>query len=344
MGKRKYVVESDFEDLHGTPDEDQDLDSDNPIIRAAFGEDVDEDWQPPVDEDEDSDEDENEDEDEESDEDEDEDDESDEDSDEDDDEESDDDDEESRYSKKVQARIDREREIRKRDVAKARRENAELRARLDLSDARDEWREKEGELNGKLKELRAKKRDAKEEGDTDAELDIDDKILDLKAEIREGQSDLKRRQQDLKDGKFKVEDEDEDNHETPEVGQKWLGKYPEFHSNRKFRDAVLKADEMVAGLGEFDRNTNAYYEKIEEILAPAFPSIVNIRKAKISKKRRKKPAVGSSGKPGAKRRPGQRRRRGKIVLTKTDQRHMKIFGMDPRNPEHVKNWIENKED
>ena len=120
MGK-KYVVESDFDDLHGNADDAPDLeldlsDSENPIILAALsGED--DNWQPPKDDDEVDDKDEaskdegDEDdlddlEDTDSDEDEEDEDDEDDDSAEEDDEEDDDE----KYSKSVQKRIDRERE------------------------------------------------------------------------------------------------------------------------------------------------------------------------------------------------------------------------------------------
>ena len=56
MGKKNYQIESDFDDMHGDPDDslpeiDVDLsDSDNPIIKAAL-EGSDENWKPPEDDD-----------------------------------------------------------------------------------------------------------------------------------------------------------------------------------------------------------------------------------------------------------------------------------------------------
>lgn len=350
MGKKgRYAVESDFEDLHGNPAEDVDLDvdlsdSDNPIIRAFAGEDDDESWTPPADDDElEEDEEDGEEEDEEDDESEDDGEADDEESEEDDDDEGDDDEEEEdgdeRYSKKVQKRIDRERDARRREREASDRRYRRLEKRLELRDAKDEWRDKQSDINDKLKDLREKKTEAIEEGDTAAQVDIDEQILDLKAEIKAGKERLATLQKDLEN------DDADTGRETPPTGQRWLEKYPEFHSNPKFRNAVLRADEQVADLG-LDKNTDAYYTKIEEIVGVSFPDIVKTRKPKttVKKKRRKKPAVGGGSKAGSSaRKRTTSKRRGRVRLTKQDQANMRIFGMDPSNAEHVKAWAESKE-
>lgn len=357
MGK-KYVVESQFEDLHGNPDDsdlelDVDLsDSDNPIIRAALGGE-DENWKPPAKDDVEDDEEEvegDEDDEEESEDDEDDsededDDDSDEDEDGDDDEDEDEDDEDdgTRYSKKVQKRIDRERELRRQEKEAADRRIRKMEKKLELRDAKDEQRDKERELEGKLNDLRAKKREAIEEGSTDDQVDIDEQILDIKTEIRSGKSKIEKLEKELE-----TEDFDDAGSATPPAGQKWLQKYPEFHSNQKFRDAVLRADQLIAQQG-YDKNTDDYYAKIEEIVNVTFPEIVKKRRVKVTKrktnKRKKRPAVSGSQKPGTRRKANTRRkRRGVVRLTKADQANMKIFGMDPSNPEHAKAYAESKED
>lgn len=337
MGKQ-YVVESDFEDLHGNPAEEQDLEvdfesSDNPIIRAARGERVDDDdWTPPEDaedketaDDEDDSEDEDEDievEDEES------------DDDEDEPGEEEEDDEDKAYSKNVQKRIERERQLR----LKADQRLEAMERKFALREEKDKFVEFKAEQDAKLEKLLAKKEEAYEEGDSKAQARLDDEILEIKSEVRARKSDLERREKELEKAPADVDSGDD----TPEPGRKWLNKYPEFHSNKRFQDAVLQADKMIARQG-FDKNTDEYYEKIEDIVAVTFPNIVKTRKAKISTKRktrRKKPAVGGGGKPGAGR--TKSRRRGKVRLTKEDQANMRIFNLDPKNAEHVKEWVANK--
>lgn len=343
MGK-KYAVESEFEDLHGNPaDDDVELDvdlsdSENPIIKAAFGGE-DENWKPPA-KDDDEDEEENEDSDDEDedeleDEEEDEDEDSDEEEDEDEDSE-DDDEEEDRYSKRVTKRIEREQNLRRQSDQKV----ARLEKRLELRDAKDDFRDEKAKLDKKLADLRKKKAEAIDEGDTAAQVDIDEEILDIKTEIRTGQTKIEKLQEALDNDDF-----DDVGGDTPPAGQKWLEKYPEFHSNAKFRNAVLLADKTVAGLG-LDKNTNEYYEKIEEIVGVTFPKIVKTRNVKttVKRKRKKTPAVGGTKKAGTRRTSKTRRRRGVVRLTKADQANMRTFGMDPDNPKHVKAYAESKED
>ena len=132
------------------------------------------------------------------------------------------------------------------------------------------------------------------------------------------------------------------------MGQKFLEKYPEFHTNAQFRNVLLLTDKSVAARG-FDKNTEEYYAEIEKVMKPQFPKI--IRGAKITTKGRKgkKPgnkkrsAVGSTQKAGTRRSSNKNRsRRGRIRLTKVDQKNMEIFGMDPTNPADAKAWAEGK--
>lgn len=360
MGKRRYKVESDFDDLHGNPadaiDLDVDLnDTDNPIIQAALNGDED-DYQPPKDEDKDDekndekflDDDEDDDLDELADDDDDGDDSGDEDEDEDDedddsdeDEEDDDEDDDEKYSKKVQKRIDRERDARRADNDKSNRRIAILERKISLGDARSKFREEKADAEVKLIALRKKKKEALDEEDTSAVVDIDEEILDIKADQKAKEIELKRQETDLENDV----DEGGTGDNTPAAGRKWLEKYPQFHSNQRFRNTVLGADQMVSARG-FDKNTDEYYEEMEKILAPQFPKIIKIAKKTTKKqqtrqtaRKRKRSAVGSTTKAGT--RKGNSKR-GVIRLTKQDQEQMEIFGMDPKNPQDIKAWADSK--
>jgi hypothetical protein len=354
----KYKVESDFDDLHGEPAEPIDVevdfkDTDNPIIRAAMDG---EDYQPPEDDKKDKDdgedgdkfvEDDDEDELEEL-EDDDKDDDGDADSDDEDedadegeeDEDADEDDDET-YSKKVQKRIDREREIRLADKAEADRRIAKLERENDLFKAKTQFREEQSEAEAKLRKLRKKKTEALDEGTTSEVVEIDDQILDIKAERKAKELELKQLEESIDDF-----DDEPATSKTPEAGKKFLAKYPQFHTNESFQKTVLAADKMVAGRG-FDKNLDLYYEEMEKILAPQFPEIVKLAKKTTKKDQRKgaakkkRSAVGGTSKAGASR-GSKRSRRGVIRLTKTDQEQMEIFGFDPKDPVHIKNWVDSK--
>ena len=344
MGKQDYVIESDFEDLHGNRDEAPDLeldisDSDNPIIKAAL---ADEDWVPP----EDDDEDESGDEEEDTDEDDDDEDDSDEDSDEDDDEEEsdesddeDDEDEDEKYSRKVQKRIDRERDARRRDKVEADRKLAHMERRLKYRDAKDEYAQEEREDEVKLRKLKKKKVEALEEGETTTVVDIDDEILDIKANRKAKQLELKQQ----KDG-LDTDDDISDDSGTPDAGKRWLERHPQFHTNQTFRNVTLQADKMVAARG-LDRNTEKYYEEMEKILKPQFPEIIKTVKVRTKKRKtlkKKRSAVGPTSKSGVRRSGKKRSPRGRIRLTKADQQQMEIFGLDPTNPVDAKAWAAEK--
>ena len=101
---------------------------------------------------------------------------------------------------------------------------------------------------------------------------------------------------------------------------------------------------MVSGRG-LDKNTDKYYEEMEKILAPQFPEIVKLAKTSTRRQKRKagakrkRGAVGGTGKAGTKR---GATRRGVIRLTKSDQEQMEVFGMDPTNAKDIKAWADSK--
>lgn len=357
----KYVVESEFEDLHGRPDDDTDLEldleTDNPIIRAALNND--ESWTPPgeddgkpkkkdkpkddddfedlhpsVDDDEDEDDLEEIDEEEDAEQDE-------EEAEETDDAEEDEDDEDDKYSKSVKKRIDRERQLRQKEKAEADAKLRRMERKLELRDAKDDLREFERETEAKLAKLRKKKVDALEEGETGAAVDVDDEILDLRAELKDRQRKVKELEDNLET------DDSPDASGVPEAGRKWLEKYPEFHTNRQFNTVVLQADKMVAARG-FDKNTDKYYAEIEKIVEVQFPEIIKKKKVQVTNKgdRRKKSVVGKTQKAGVERRRKKAAvtKKGVIRLTQADQASMKMFGLDPRNPQHAREWAANKTD
>lgn len=353
----KYVVESQFEDLHGNPADEPDLeldvtDSDNPIIAAALSG-ADDNWEPPedddkkkpkkkVEDDEDDDDDDDLDDDLDDEDDSDEEDDGDEGDDEDEDEDGDDDDDEDeddKYSKNVKKRIDRERERARIAEQRAEARIRKMERRMKLRDAKDDLRDEERKAESKLRKLRKQKVDALEEGETERAVDIDDQILDIKSELKVKQAEVKQ----LEDN---IDVDDGEDAGVPEKGREWLAKYPEFHTNAQFKDVVLSADRMVARRG-LDKNTDKYYEEIEKIIAVQFPEIVKPRTVKRRTKKkattRKKPAVGGTQRAGTRKRTNSKRR-GVIRLTKTDQEQMRNFGLDPKNPVHAKEWAANKTD
>jgi len=347
MGKQEdYVVESDFDDLHGDPAEAPDLelnlsDEDNPIIQAALNGD-DTEWEPPAKDDEGPSEDEDDDELEDATSDTDDDDdesELDDDSSADDGEEEDEEDEsdDEKYSKSVQKRIDRERELRRRDKEDADRRIAKLENREKLRDAESEFSKAEQEASSKLKKLKQRKVDALEEGETAKVVDIDDEILDIKADLKAQQIELKRTKAEIESNNDSTTGSDN----TPAAGKKFLEKYPEFHTNKQFREVLLLTDRSVAARG-LDKNTEEYYAEIERILKPQFPKIVKTVKVAKKRKRKVRSAVGGTTQAGTRRSNRKPSRRGRIRLTKEDQANMEIFGLDPTNKVDALAWAKGK--
>lgn len=337
----KYDIESDFEDLHGTEANEDEGDvtvdlNENKIIQAAM-EDSDNDLDYENDDQKDDDlfgdiepqlEDEGDDEGEE---------EEEEGEDEVDEEEDDDD---AKYSKNVKKRIDRERRRanRERELREATQVRLDrIEAREDARANKDSFNEFEQETTGKLSDLRKKKAQAIEEGDTEAQMDIDDQMLDLKADLRTRKSSLDEATARLDDIKDTTDGIEVDVTKLGAKAQAWIAAHPEFNTDGKFRRAVLAADNFITTSGS-NPNTKKHYEKLEGLIAKDYPDY--FPKKRSSK--RNKPAVTETGRKASKKFTGSRRR-GKVTLTSADKENMRRFSLDPSNPEHLRQYAANKE-
>ena len=253
------------------------------------------------------------------------------------------DDDDQKYSKNVKKRIDRERRRanRERDLRQATQKRLDrIEARQDARANEDSFRQEEGEINGKLADLRKQKAQAIEEGDTDLQIDLDDQMLDLKADLRtkravvdEAKARLKDIEADTQDGNIDI-----DVTKLGAKAQAWINAHPEFETDPKFRRAVLAADNFITTSGS-NPNTAKHYEKLEGLIAKDYPDYFPKAKAR----KRNKPAVTEGGRKSSKKFTGSRRR-GKVVITSADKENMRRFGLDPSNSEHLRNYAANKED
>jgi len=342
---RKYQVESEFADLHENVDpfgDDVEVDiedSDNEIVKAALRDEKDslkaKDGQPDEDDDDLFDDisptlpDDFDEEDEDG---------QDEDGDEEEDTEDEDDEEDAdSYSKKVRKRIEREK--RRADRERERREALEQRfskieAKLAQQANEDAYNLRKDEIEGKIAELKKKKAEAYENGDTDAQVEIDDQMLDLRTELRFEKSKLKEAQETK--AELDSSDDGIDYDKLAPKAREWVEAHPSFKSDKRFQRAVLAADSLISSKGS-NPNTDKHYEKIQSLVEDEFPQYFD----KKTQRPRRKPPVQESGRKA----PTKRSRRpGKVVITRTDKANMMRFGLDPQNPKHIREYARNKRD
>ena len=253
-----------------------------------------------------------------------------------------DEDEGESYSKKVKARIDRERrranrERERREALESRLTRLESRAKVDADEK--EFESFKATTEAKLAELRAKKKEAIENGDTDAQIDLDEKILDAR-------SDLKVREARVKEAKEVTRDEGEigdgiDLSKMPPKAREWIDRHPRFKNDARFRRIVLAADNLVSGRG-LNPNTERYYDAIEKIVADDFPDEFGKSKRKDRDERKGRKPVVTNGRrnQGA----AEHRKPGRVKITADDKARMSQFGLDPENPQHLREWAANKMD
>lgn len=245
-----------------------------------------------------------------------------------------------KYSKNVKKRIDRER--RRANRERQRREALESRLgkvenRLKRQADADAFAERKEEINGKLANLRKKKVEAIEEGNTEDQVELDDQILDLRTELRVEErrvKDAKETTDDLSD----VADGIDYSKLAPKA-QDWIGEHPEFKTDSKFKRQVIAADSYITSKGS-NPNSDKHYARLEEMLQDDFPEYFD-EKPKRKKRKRRKPPVTESGRKVKVR---TRNRRGRVKITREDKQNMMRFGLDPSDPKHLREYAAVKED
>lgn len=343
MSTKRFDIQSQFEPLHGDPQDEgfEDEMVDNPLTRAAKKQiDREEGGRPELDIDQQFDEDED-DEDEEPDHDEDtglDDEEQDEDEGEEPEVEDSDDeeDEEDSYSEKVKKRIRREKKRSDRlqnQLSETETRLARLESRWEAEADEKKLSETREQIDGKLVDLRAKKKEAIEEGDTDKVLELDEQIFDLRADLRSAESKAKEARQRLEENRGNGEVIDGiDLGKLPKQARDWINDHPQFRTDDKFRRAVLAADNYLTSKG-LNHQTEAYWRKLEKEVAEDFPKYFK-RKPEI----RRKPTTATAGSKGANQSERMSRARGKVRITADDKRNMERFGLDPKNRDHLREF------
>lgn len=222
------------------------------------------------------------------------------------------------------------------------RENSrELKARLSKveqtinAQANDETFAREsGDLKSKIAAVLTKLEEAKENGETKAEIKLLDELTDLKADLREKSAAHTR-------AKEAAPAQDAGKTVVIRKVEQWMRKHPKYRTDEAFAGFVKAVDKQVAADG-FDPETDDYYKELDKRVKTRFPEEYKGSKATEEVRRNKPPTLGlrresSQGKP----RGEFETRNGKVSLTKAQLQNMRVFGLDPTNIEHIAEYAKN---
>jgi len=222
--------------------------------------------------------------------------------------------------------------------------NRELMARQDAIDQKLAQQANEAEFNDfkvdtdrKIADLRTKRREAIEAGDTTLQDELDDQIGDLKA-------DLVARTRENTAAKKALEESAAKRQTSTIVAtraQQWIRKHQRFNTDASFAGVVRGIDAAVKSEG-FNPETDEYYEELDKRVRALYPDEypkVRQRRRGPSEQRQHSAAV---------RRPNAEAftiKDGKVRIPPKEfariKRNMLNFGMDPANPNDVREYVLN---
>lgn len=192
-----------------------------------------------------------------------------------------------------------------------------------------------GNLNREWAEVRAKLKQAKEDGETDVELELTDKLIEIKADLKQKEADHKRAKEAAKQ-----QQEAPASTVVARKATQWIRKHPSFTSDPVFAEFVKAIDRKLAKQG-LDPETDDFYRTLDKEVSKRYPEEYPRRKAA-------KPAVPPT--LNARREGNQKpasktvdfaTQNGKVRVTRRQLDNMSKFGLDPRNPNDVRDYVLN---
>ncbi len=267
----------------------------------------------------------------------------------------------------MRKRIQKIRRDASREIAEAKEEAGQeiskLTKRIDELEKAGKTDELEDEFGGKIEALEAQIEEAMEAGETKT-------VTSLTRELAELTTDMRLKKRDLE----REHDEPEDLDDQEEVkliprAAEWI-REQDWWDEAEYghvRDYVRKADLALQNKG-YKPTDEDFYEQLENLVEKKYPGVVvktvddddldddldleeeldeedefeeipDKRRRKAKKRGRRKSPVsgGDSVNKGTRK---VRKKRGK-TLTKAQVANMRIFNMDPEDPEHVEAYLEN---
>lgn len=242
--------------------------------------------------------------------------------------EKDDEDEPLSKSKAVKKRIERERKLWQGRVNDKDLEIQSLQAKLAQVE-RDKSDESLAAIDGNIELTRASLRAAKESGDSDKEIEFTEKLTDLRAEKI-----VRARTQQQSPAQIQAGPERQPRNEAKD---EWLSENDWFdQAGRETDSAIVRAVDQEIFAAGLDPNSKEYFDELNKRLAKRGIKA----KALAAEEDDDDPAppprkqVVSDGRPSAPTGNG-----GKVTITSAQADQMRMFKLDPRNPQHVRRWL-----
>lgn len=256
----------------------------------------------------------------------------------------DDDDGAARYSKKVRERIARERRAKEKERERAEYwENKAKEADKRIADTvKREASEKMKRATSQIEEAENALEAAIEAGNTKDQVRLTSRLTDLKAEVIQAKYEI----DNAESGSTATADAKVQPNATPEKARRWMDKHADWYGAKGFdRQTRLanRIDKEVFADG-FDPNTDEYYRELNRRIRKKEPTLFDDSGRRRSprrddSRRRQSPVAGVGTEDSSSRR---NTRGSKVELNDADFANMRKFGLDPKDPEVLKEYARNK--
>lgn len=246
------------------------------------------------------------------------------------------------YSKRVKARIERERRTtqRERERADYWEQQAKKAAKTAIDERVTKAKDTLKRVDSSIEKTQENLERAIENGETKDQVRLMDELTDLKAERYQAQ--------------FEIDNPPADTGEPPPSGdrvppdstqpakaKRWIERHSDWYGARGFERQTRLAnriDREVHADG-YDPNTDEYYKELTRRIKRKAPEVFDEPGGSRKKRRRRRSPVGGVGGADNARRST---RGGKVDLTEADFANMRRFNLDPNDPEVLKEYARNK--
>lgn len=271
-------------------------------------------------------------------------------------------DDDTEYSQKVQKRINREVAKRKTvetELERIRRENLELRQGMSSTRVRA-VETSISELTGRANALRSQMSQALDAGDTDKYLELNDQLVDTRAHLLNAQAVKSRmappvdpqQQQPQPQTYTQAQRPDTgqppapDVSRAPKLAQGWIADRDFLNWSQSEKAFAGGVDAELTAEG-YDVETPEYFQEMDRRIQAAMPHLYDDAPAgspgaKTPTAPRKNTGAAAPVAAPSDVTPGGKPQ-GKVKLTQEDLNNMRRFGLDPEDPNQLKEYARNKQ-
>lgn len=248
--------------------------------------------------------------------------------------------EEDSYSRKVKARIDREARAKRKAQEEAGywRQQAEQLAKDRAGRDKAELESVVERTTSAIRGLETDLERAIEDGNTKDQVKYTSQLTDLKAEKIQAELALKDLPSDVQlqpfDGKVTADD-----NTNQSLADKWMSDRADWYGARGFERQTRLAnrlDREVFADG-YDPTTKEYFQELDRRIKEREPNLFDEDDKGSRRQRRQSPVAPVSGAETTRRRSSS-----KVELGENDFANMRRFGLDPNDPQVLKEYAKNK--